>query len=298
MPNSDRSRELKAELMLLTMVLVWAANYPLAKYCLSGIDIFVFNGIRYLVASFLLLGVFLWRTEWSPVHRGDWRRLLEAGFVANIVYQVAFIIGLNLTTAGNSAVLLSTSPLWTVVLQSVLHKEKVRRKVWIGMIISFIGVILIVIGSGKKLEFGGKELIGDLVSLAAAVLWALNTNLQKPLLSKYSAMQLALIMIAVGGVGLPLIAIPAAIHTQWSSISWVFYAGTIASGAFSIGIANVVWSYGVKHLGPGRTGNFSNLTPVAAFILSYLTLHEQLDPVQVIGAGMTIVGVWIVRRRN
>jgi drug/metabolite transporter (DMT)-like permease len=52
----------------------------------------------------------------------------------------------------------------------------------------------------------------------------------------------------------------------------------------------------VKHLGPGRTANFNNLVPVLAFIFSYFTLHEQLLPIQFVGAGVTVVGIWIARR--
>jgi drug/metabolite transporter (DMT)-like permease len=296
MNHPDRRREFTAELLLSLTVFVWAANYPLMKYCIMGMNIFVFNGIRYTVATLVLLVMVLWRSSWIPVVKGDWRKLLEVGFVANILYQIAFIIGLNMTTAGNAAVLLSTSPLWTMLLHSRRHREDVPPKVWAGMLISFTGVILIVIGSGKKIEMGGTQLIGDIISLGAAVLWAWNTNLQKPLLSKYSALQLALIMVAVGGVGLSLIAIPGAVQTQWTSMNWTIYTGAIASGVFSIGIANAVWSYGVKHIGPGRTGIFSNLTPVIAFALSYFTLHESVVTVQVIGAGVTILGVWIVRR--
>lgn len=295
MSTPERGHELKAEVGLLIMVFVWAANYSLAKFCISVLNIFVFNGIRYLCASLLLLAIFLARSHWTPVNRADWKRLLEAGFIANVLYQIAFIIGLNMTTAGNSAVLLSTAPLWTVMIHSFMRRETVRPKIWAGMILSFIGVVMIVTGSGTKLEVGGKEMLGDIISLAAAVLWALNTNLQKPLLSKYSAMQLALVMISIGGVGLSIIAIPAAMQTRWAAIGWEYYAGAVVSGALSIGIANVIWSYGVKHLGPGRTGNFSNLTPVAAILLSFIFLHEQLAAVQLAGAGLTILGVWVVR---
>ena len=81
----------------------------------------------------------------------------------------------------------------------------------------------------------------------------------------------------------------AQVRTQWWFVA-------IVSGALSIAAANVLWSYGVKKLGPGRTGNFGNLVPVLAFVFSYLTLHEQLVPVQFIGVAVTLAGVWIARQ--
>src|SRR5439155_3148474 len=101
-------------------------------------------------------------------------KIVGTGFVANVLYQVIFMFGLSMTTAGNSAVLLSTSPLWTVFFNAWLHKVKILKSMWIGMAISLLGVALIIAGSGKQLEFGGKALLGDIVTLTAAMIWGLN----------------------------------------------------------------------------------------------------------------------------
>ncbi|MBI1804234.1 MAG: DMT family transporter [Ignavibacteriae bacterium] len=296
MTDPKCTHEYRAETLLLIVVVVWAANYPLAKFALASLHPFVFNAIRYIVAAAVLLTGARIGSWWSPVEKSDWPKLLGAGFVSNILYQLLFIVGLSMTTAGNSAIILSTSPLWTIFLGARMHKEKMPRIMWIGMLISLVGIVMIIVGSGKKIGLGSQELTGDIIVLAAAALWGLNTTLQKPLLHTYSAQQLALILISIGAVGLTLAGIPAVVQTQWESVSWLAIVAAILSGAFSIGIGNVIWSYGVKHLGPGRTANFNNLVPVLAFILSYFTLHEQLLPIQIIGAAITVVGVWIARR--
>lgn len=296
MTQPDRSREIVAEVLLLAVVIIWASNFPIAKFAISRLDIFLFNGIRYVVAALMLAIIFRARFPWTPIQKTDWPKLLRAGFVANVLYQVAFIVGLSMTTAGNSAVLLATAPLWTVFLNARIHREKIGPLIWAGMVVSLIGVVMIIIGSGKKLEFGGTELFGDLISLAAAFLWGLNTNLQKPLLARYATLQISLVMILVGAVVLAVIAIPAALALDWGSVHWTYYASAIVSGALSIAIANIFWSFGVKRLGPRKTGNFSNLVPVLALVIAYFTLHEELFLIQFIGAGVTLGGVWLARR--
>ena len=115
-------RTIAAESWLIVVVFVWAANYPLAKYALSGLNPLIFNSIRYIVATLVLTGFLALRKEsWVRVERADLPRLLWAGLVAGIIYQVTFITGLSLTTAGNSAIILSTSPLWTIVFHARLH---------------------------------------------------------------------------------------------------------------------------------------------------------------------------------
>jgi drug/metabolite transporter (DMT)-like permease len=164
------------------------------------------------------------------------------------------------------------------------------------MLVSLCGIILIIIGSGKKLEFGSYALFGDLISLTAAILWGLNTNLQKPLLVKYPTVQITMVMLAVGAIGLTLAAVPSSLSMDWTGIHWTYYLAAFISGAFSIAAANLFWSFGVKRLGPARTANFNNLVPVIAFMISYFVLKEQVYLIHFIGAGVTIFGVWLARR--
>lgn len=290
-------RDLRAEALLLLVVLTWAANYPVAKYGIAQLDIFVFNAIRYVVASLLLALLFrATRSTWAPVGAGDWLKLLRAGFVAGVLYQIAFITGLSMTTAGNSAVLMATAPLWTVVISARMHREPVSRRLWIGMTLSLAGVVMIVAGSGKKIAWGGTDMLGDVICLGAAVLWALNTNLQKPLLGRYSPIQLTLIMMTIGAVGLSLVALPAAFRMSWGAVEWPRYGAAVWSGSFSIAMANVIWSHGVQRLGPGRTGNFGNLIPVVALVIAYFVLEEVPLMIQLGGIVITLLGVWYARR--
>ncbi len=293
-PSPGRDR--RAELLLLIVITIWAANYPLAKYGIGGLNIFVFNGIRYLVAALVLGSVFLGRARWTPIARADWLAMLRAGAIANVVYQVAFIIGLSMTTAGNSAVILATSPLWTLFLSSRMHGDRVPLQVWAGMGISLVGIAFITIGGPAGLDVGRTSVAGDLICVVAAFLWALSTNLQKPLLIRNSPQQVSLVMVAVGSAGLSLIALPDAFTMSWSAVHWSFYVAAVVSGAASIGIANLFWSYGVQRLGPGRTGMFGNLTPALALVLSWAALREELSAVQVAGAAVTLAGIWYARR--
>lgn len=292
----SKTAERRAELLLFIVVSIWALNAPFAKYGLGGLDVWIFNGIRFAVAPLFLLGIFLSRNSWVPVLRSDWPKLIGLGLLGNFFYQIFYILGLNMTTAGNSAVLLATSPLWTALLSAWIYKGRVYPQQWLGMSISFFGIVLIIIGSGKKLAFGSEAIFGDLLSLGGAILWALNTNLLKPLLTRYSAMQISVVTIGVGGVCLIGAAVPNALAHSWSSTKPIFYAIPIISGAFSNAIAVVLFSYGIKIIGPSRTANFSNLIPVIAFVAAYLTLHEEVAVIQAVGAGVTVTGVWIARR--
>jgi drug/metabolite transporter (DMT)-like permease len=293
--DAQNRQERKAEFLLLVVVIIWAANYPVIKYGIGELSPFVFNAVRYVAAAAVLGAILFRRSEWQPIASGDWGRLFRAGVVANVIYQIAFIIGISLTTAGNAAILLNTSPLWTLFLSARIHKEKVERRMWLGMLVSVIGVALIIFGSGKRLSMGGTALYGDLITIGAAALWGLNNNLQKPLLARYPTLQVTYVMITIGAIGLALVAVPSTLAKEWSSSHWIPLAVAALSGAISIGIANLFWSMGVKYLGPGRTAIFNNLIPILAFLVSAFTLNEDVTAMHFVGAAVTIAGVWYAR---
>ncbi len=291
-----RNPQRSAELLLLFTTLIWAVNYPVTKFGLERLDIFVFNSIRYVVAFALLTGLLAATRQWFRVPREDRGPLIRLGVLTGIVYQLAFIVGINLTTAGNTAVLLSTSPLWTALIQARITRTRIRSAMIAGLLVSLTGIVMIVLGSGKRLEFASHAILGDLVCIAAALFWALSTNLQKPLLRRYSTVQLSVVTLGIGAVGLSVMAIPSWTHFHWSEIPFPYVAAALASGALSIGLANVIWTYGVEHIGPSRTASFNNLVPILAFIISYLVLDERVTVLQIVGAVITIAGVWISRR--
>jgi drug/metabolite transporter (DMT)-like permease len=291
----DRSTR-STESLLLVVVVIWAANSPLVKFGISGMEIPIFNSIRFLIAAATLIAINVTRSGWRHVTQTDWWKLIGLGVIAHVLYQFAYLYGLKNTTVGNSAIILSTSPLWTVFLNSIIYKERVPSQAWSGTSVSLLGIILIVIGTGSTVSLGGDALLGGGLSLAASLLWALSTILQTSFLKTYSATQLSVVMVSVGAFVWTLLAIPSAHDFQWGTITTGYFAAAIGSGTLSTGASNVLWARGIKNLGPRRTANFNNLVPILAFVFAYLALGEEIYPLQIVGAGITLVGVWIARR--
>jgi drug/metabolite transporter (DMT)-like permease len=295
MSSKNHPRDLRAEGLMLICVVIWGSNYAISKYGISGMSPMIFNALRYLLAAAILNGYFLVGPRWTALTVSDWRNLIRAGLVANVMYQVAFIIGLSLTSAANSAIILATSPLWTVLLHARLHREPIEGRMLGGMLLSLAGIVMIVLGSGKRVEFGNLSLLGDGICLAASFLWALNTNLQKPLVGRHPPTQVALVMISVGAVGLSVLAIPSLVQESWEIVRWTHVLAAVVSAVLSIAVANVIWLVGVKHLGPSATANVGNLIPVVALAISIFVLGETFDGVQLIGSSVALAGIWIAR---
>jgi len=131
-------------IMLIGMSLVWGINFSVVKIALTDLSPLSFNSLRFVLASLFLL-ILLWILERDlSFRREDVGRLVLLGFIGHTLYQLCFISGIALTAAGESSLIYGTTPIFVALLSSVLGVERVRRKVWHSVILSFIGVFLVV----------------------------------------------------------------------------------------------------------------------------------------------------------
>src|ERR671914_629686 len=101
---------LSSDLAMLLVCLIWGLNFSITKLALAQIPPLPFTAIRFVVSS-LLLWLVLRMTEGPLRVPGPALRLLILlGLLGNTCYQLAFTVGLNHTTATNSALILSTVP--------------------------------------------------------------------------------------------------------------------------------------------------------------------------------------------
>jgi drug/metabolite transporter (DMT)-like permease len=257
-----------------------------------------FNSLRFLLASALTL-LSLRLTEGDVgFARGDWWRLLGLGLIGNTCYQLLFINGINHTTAGNSALLLATTPIFVSLIGAAFGIERVGKLAWVGVFFSFAGIFMVIVGSGKELGLAKETISGDILVLIGAAAWSVYTVLAKPMLSRYSALKLTALAMAAGTPFIVLFSIPQLLVQDWAAVSWRGWLGLFFSGSMAIALAYIIWNSGVSKVGGARTAVYSNLSPVVAAIFAWLTLGEAITTFMVVGAAMIFLGIYLTRRPN
>ncbi|HBQ60242.1 MAG TPA: EamA/RhaT family transporter, partial [Balneolaceae bacterium] len=164
-----------------------------------------------------------------------------------------------------------------------------------GVLFAFAGVAFIIMGGDGTLSFESETFVGNLITLLAAVCWASFTILSRKYLRVYSPLQYSAFMSVVGLVGLLLIGLPFLIKLDWSQISIIGYGGVFYSGALSVGLAYIIWNYGIKKIGAVRTAAYQNLVPVLGLVFGLVLLGEELSVLQYIGAALVITGIVLAR---
>lgn len=284
------------DLMLLALILIWGINFTVVKVTLAEMTPLSFNSIRFLLASTLTL-LLLRLIEGSvDFARGDWWRLLGLGLIGNTCYQLLFINGIDRTTAGNSALLLATTPLFVSLIGAAFGVERVGKLAWVGVSLSFAGIFMIIVGSGKELSLTRETIEGDVLTLIGAAAWSLYTVLSRPMLSRYSALKLTALAMVAGTPFIVLFSIPQLLAQDWVAVSWRGWLGLFFSGSLAIALGYIIWNSAVRKVGGVRTAVYSNLTPVIAAIFAWLTLDETITAFMVVGAAMIFLGIYLTRR--
>jgi drug/metabolite transporter (DMT)-like permease len=286
------------DLALLALVIIWGTNFVAVKSALSEIAPQAFNALRFGGAAFLCV-ILAWIVEKDLyIPRQDWPMVLLLGLIATPVHQVSFIAGLARTSASNGSLILATAPIWVALIGTLTGSEKISRRNWIGVLLSFAGLFLLIGGSGSGLAMGSQTLSGDLLILAAAILWAIYTTLLKRLTQRNSALRVTAWVMLSSVPLLVTVALPDLRSQNWQAVSPQSWLGLLYSAALGIAIGYVIWNLGVQRLGSARTSVYQYMVPLVAAVGAWAFLGETMQPLQVLGAVGILLGVALSRYRS
>ncbi len=295
-----------ADGFLMVTAVLWGINLPVAKIATERMPALPFNALRLVLAT-ATLGICWWletrstREQCSssplPDETTSWLpgRILLFSLLSGLLYPMAFIQGVNWTTAGNTALILASMPMWTALLSKLVLKERLNRLTWSGLLITFWGTALIVLSQGS-VEFSEEYLLGNLLMLTGAILWAGATVTSGPILKVIGPLKLAFTSSAL--------TTPIHVAMNWDFIvhqsqvwlSPALLACILFSGVLSTGIAIATWNIGVRKVGGTHSAVYQNIVTLVAVLISWTLLGEPVLFLQLLGGGLALAGLFLMRR--
>ncbi|MFH1475275.1 MAG: DMT family transporter, partial [Chloroflexota bacterium] len=275
---------------LLVMV-AWAANFVIVKDAIATAPPVGFAFVRFLLAGLVLLVVLRLREGSAGLPRALVVPLAILGALGFGVYQVLWASGLTVTTAGTSALLVATTPIWTVLVAVAMRTEAPHRARFLGAVVGFAGVALVVAGRGLSLAG-----VGDLLTLIAAVCWGSYLALSAPLLASISPLRITTWAILFGTA---VLAIPGSVQLAAAGGAWATpeaFAAIAYSGIIAGGLANVLIFRAIAVVGPSRVANLQLLVPALAILFAAAALGEPVLAGQLLGGAVIVTGILVARR--
>lgn len=282
------------DLGMLLVAAIWGANITISRLTFAAIPPLAFIAIRFSLATLLLIGL-TYAVERSLMIAPELRwRAVWLGLVGNTGYQLLFMVGLSMTTAANTALLVATAPIWVVLISTFGGSERLSAMTWLGVILSFVGVALVVATRGAALS--AATLRGDLLVLGSALCWAIYTIGARPLLARVSALRATTWTMITGTPALFIIGIPAMAALSWRELPIGAWGGILYSALLSVVLAYWIWYGSIQRVGAARTGVYANLVPLFGVGFAWAFGAELIAPMQIIGAIAILGGVWLARR--
>lgn len=294
--RSVKDREgLATDLGLLALVVIWGVNFSVVKTGLEEVEPLAFNALRFPLAAATLWILLRRRGPLALPRREDLPRLVGVAAVGHLAYQLCFIYGMDATLAGNAAILLATTPVWTVVLSTLRGHERPGPAVWGGTAATVAGMVLVVTGGAKQVGLGDATLRGDLLMVGASLLWAVYTVEGRDVVRRYGSLRVTAWTLWMGTVPLVALGIPDLARLSFGSVSPGAWGAVAYAGVLAIGVAYLLWYWGVQRIGSSRTAVYSNLVPVVALVVAWLWLGETPGLQQLAGAAVVIGGMTAAR---
>jgi O-acetylserine/cysteine efflux transporter len=292
-PRSTRMERTLAEAATIGVMALWAGNFIVVKTAILDVPPIGYSFVRFLLGGLVLLAICLAVEGSVRIPRGDAARLAVLGALGFGAYQMLWTTALQSTTAGNSALIVAATPIFTMLVAAAVGSDTLTPAKGFGAFVGFIGVAL-VIGAGSGLAFDAR-LAGDLMTLAAAFLWALYVSFGASLLRRHSPLRTTSWTITFGAlalapVGLWQFATEPSVTWTPAAVGAVLYSGLLAAA-----LGNVVVFRGIRLLGPTRITTYQFLVPALAVILAAVVLGEAIHPEQVVGGTIIVLGILVAR---
>ena len=282
-------------LITILTVVIWGITFVSTKvligYGLSPAAILFYR----FVLAYVGIWLFAPRMRLFAANWKDELLCVVAGLTGGSLYFVAENTALGHTLASNVSLIVSTTPVFTALLSSLLYKnERLGTSFVYGSLMALAGVALVVFNGSFILQVGP---IGDILTLTAALMWAFYGMVVKRLDSRYPVLFITRKVFFYGVVTL----LPVFYFTplnfnidtlmQLPVLLNLLFLGVIASL-----LCYIMWNTAVKQLGVVRTTNYVYIIPLITLFTSAIVIDERITYVALIGSFFILSGVYVAQK--
>jgi drug/metabolite transporter (DMT)-like permease len=282
------------ELAQLLVVSMWASTFVVTKGAFAEISPMAFIFVRFALMTLLAFGVLAARgrrAQWR-IQRADLPRFALAGLAGYTLYQLGFVLGLDNTSPFSSSLLIAMVPFFTMLILAAMG-ERTALGAWAGLAIGIAGVVIFL--ADKQGAAG--TLLGDALSLGAAVSFAFYGVINRPLVRAYSPETYTAYAVLLGTIPLLILSTPAALAQPWGAISFWGWVAILYMVTLPVYVAYMLWNWAIARRGAAAATSFSLLVPIVSGTLSAIFFNENFGLLKLLGAACVLAGLVMLRTR-
>lgn len=242
---------------------------------------------------FWLISLFLPKEK---VDRKDYVRIFIASMLGFFLCQISFLIAIPEVTPMTSSIVSSLSPIYTMFIAAVAIKEPITVKKAGGVLISFVGIMILIFNSMNSAGATENSLRGILLMIVNGLSFALYLGIFKPLISKYSVCTfMKWIFLFSTLVSVPVSA-GEIVSLEWSAVPGKLIAELGYLVFFATFVSYYLIPFGQQRLRPTLVSMYAYIQPIIATGISICIGMDTLTWQKILSAVMVFAGVIIVSR--
>lgn len=283
--------------VLLLMPLCYSSNLVIGRAAVAETGPWTLAFFRWAVA-FAILAAFAWRDLVRARARilDHWPLFAVLGLFGQVLCGGLVYWGLDHTTATNTTLIYTTSPVTIVLLERIFGDERLSLRRGIGIGVAFLGVVIIVLQADFARLLAFQLNPGDAAVLVSATAWAAySVLLKRPVFHELPG---SVTFAAISGAGTALL-LPCMLAEIWTTGSGLPETASAWTSIVALAIVPSIlafgaYQYGVERVGATRTGVFLYLLPVYGVMLAVIFLGERFEAYHALGFVCIMAGVAMV----
>lgn len=286
--------------LLSLMTLLWSANFIIGKVALREFPPLLLGALRIALA-----GVFVAPVYWMSVRAAGRRwwpegNLMLLAFLAasNVGNQLLFLIGLNRTSPAHSAWILSTCPIFVLLIAARMGLERITFAKVIGMTLALGGVCYLAGQASARpgAPMAQATLTGDVVTALAGILFSFFAVYGKKATEAYSSITVNGISYMGGGLLLAPIILWRAPAFPFAQITAAGWCSLVYMAAFPSVVCYLIYYHALTRVSASRVTAFIYLEPVIATLLAVGFLGERITAPLIASGTVIFGGVYLAER--
>jgi len=291
-------REVLEKNIMIVATFFVSGAFIAGKFSVREFPIYSLIFLRFLIATITLFAIIKGLKKDIRIDKKELPIITLLSLLGMVGYHIFFFNALKLTSSLNTSLIAAVNPIITTTLTIIFLREPITKKGFLGILISFIGVIFIITNGSftvlRNLDFN----LGDLLMVCGVFFFASYFVILSKVLKRVEPMILtfyvfficALILLPVIFYENPMEFLPNISLKAWGSL---FYMSIFASvGSY------LMQQISVKRIGPAKTSLYINLIPVFSMFMAYFILGEKVTPQKILATTMIISGVFITNRQK
>jgi len=272
-------------------LVTWSSAYASIAYALAAFTPGEVALARLSIASLCFALLLAVKRVPLPARR-DWPQLALLGVIGLTVYHLCLNYAETRIASGTASILISLVPAATAAWSAVWLHERLSARTLTGLGVALIGVVLVVLASGKQVRFEPMAAL-VLVSVLASAIYFVGL---KPLFARNSMLGVTAFGFFAGTLGsLPFgLHLPQAVATApWPAIAALLWLGIAPTF-----IGYIAWNVAIHRSSASQVSSFIYFSPPIAVLIGWVWLGERPGPLTLVGGVVTVAGVVLANTKR